>query len=101
MDPLLIQKILTTRFDGDDVKMARTAHFMGLIKSGIDGMATMGVVLDIQPRDLEYLQPVLASKVDPMSSLDAAIAHMQRASTHATHEEGPQDQGRHDEGVRG
>lgn len=89
MDPLLIQKILTNKYRGDDVKIARTAHFMGLIKSGIDGMASLGVVLDVQAQGVEGQDPTsIPPTPNVLESLESAIAHMQRVSSHATHEEG-------------
>lgn len=90
MDPQQIQKILTKTFEGDHVRVARTAHFMGLVKSGVDGMATLGIILRINVHGLQEYQPA-APAPDPLSSLDTAIALMMEASRHATHEEGHED----------
>lgn len=87
MDPLQIQKILTGIFEGDHVRIARTAHFMGLVKSGIDGMASLGIILRLDVYGLEGAE-AKPPEIDPLSSLEVAIAFMQEASTNATHEEG-------------
>lgn len=91
MNPTQIQKILTTQHEGDHVRVARIQHFMGLLKSGIDGMASLGVVLRIEAEGMPADVLPQAAAPDPLSALDTAIAFMQGASTHATHEEGNKD----------
>lgn len=102
MDIIRIQQLLSIKFSKDHSRVARMSHFMGLLKTAVDGMATLGVVLrvEVETHDLEAL-PVPAAPIDPLTSLDLAIAHMQRASTHATHEEGHQDQIRDGADIRG
>jgi hypothetical protein len=86
MDTIQIQSLLTAKFAGDNFKLARVAHFMGMLKTGIDGMSALGIVMRIEAEGLEGLVPAPAPP-NALESLDSAIAHMLRA-THATHEEG-------------
>lgn len=102
MDLMRIQTLLTMRFRDDHARRARMAHFMGLLKTGLDGMATLGVVMRVEVDGLmESSSPPPPPPPDPLTSLDLAIAHMVRATTHATHEERSEDQDGHDEGVWG
>lgn len=55
---------------------------MGLIKTGLDGMASMGVVMWVEGQDLESLTEASVPP-DPLSSLDTAIELMQKASKNA------------------
>jgi hypothetical protein len=58
-------------------------HFMGLLKTGLDGMATLGVVIKL---DVEGVESTLVTWSEPpnaLESLDRAIAFMQEASKHA------------------
>jgi hypothetical protein len=59
-------------------------HFMGLLKTSLDGMATLGVVINLQ---VEGVEPTLVTWNEPpntLESLETAIEFMQRASKNAT-----------------
>lgn len=98
MDLIRMQTLLAMKFQGDQTRIARMAHFMGLIRTGVDGMASLGVVLRVEGDGLERGQPREERlPPDPLESLENAIAHMQRASAppevkYATHQERPEDQ---------
>lgn len=91
MDVLRIQQLLASKFAGDHIRSARMAYFMGLLKTSVDGMAGLGVVLRVECDGLAEQKPIPPT-IDPLTSLDTAIALMQKASRHATHEERPEDQ---------
>lgn len=93
MDLMRMQTLLAARFLKDHSRLARMSHFMGLLKSAVDGMAGLGVVLRVEADGLEGEKPLPPAPAgpDPLESLDTAIAHMVRASTHATYEKGPED----------
>lgn len=82
MNLIDLQKRLEARFSDNPARVARTAHFMGLIKTGLDGMASMGVVMWVEGQDLESLTEAPVPP-DPLSSLDTAIELMQKASKNA------------------
>lgn len=86
-----LQQRLASRFAGDHIRSARMAYFMGLLKTSVDGMAGLGVVLRVECDGLAQQKP-LPPTIDPLASLDTAIALMQKASRHATHEEREEDQ---------
>lgn len=90
MDLAILQEMIQSQFRNDHSRCARVAHFVGLLKTGVEGMATMGVVLRIEAENLE-LKAALQPVPDVISSLEAAIAHVQGGS-HATHQEGAEDQ---------
>lgn len=95
-----MQMLLASRMAGDHSRVARMAHFMGLIRTGVDGMASLGVVLRVEGEGFERGRPLPPNTPDPMESLETAIGFMQRASTHATHEEGPENQEGHGQDLR-
>lgn len=77
-----IQKLLAAKFEGDYLRISRMAHFMGLLKTALDGMVSLGVVIRIEAQGLEG---VVASPPipDPLASMESAIALMQEASKNA------------------
>lgn len=83
MDSTEIQVLLTAKHAGDHVRIARIAHFMGLLKSGVDGMASMGVVIKLDVPGLEVSEVRLPPSPNVLASIETAIAHM---SGHATHQ---------------
>lgn len=91
-----IQSILTARSNGDHWRLARIAHFMGLLKTAIDGMASLGVVLRVEAEGVSGEEPGAPPPSNALESLDRAIAFMQGASGNATHEERPENQIRND-----
>lgn len=93
MDLMQMQTLLAARFPKDHSRLARMSHFMGLLKSAVDGMAGLGVVLRVEADGLDAMssRPPPPARPDPLESLDTAIAHMVRASSHATYEKGPED----------
>lgn len=84
MNLIDLQKRLEAKFSDNPARVARIAHFMELIKTGLDGMAAMGVVMWVEGQDLEGLEQPPASP-DPLSSLDTAIDLMQKASKNAAY----------------
>ena len=84
MNLIDLQNKLIAKFPGDHARMARVAHFMGLIRTGLEGMAAMGVVMWVEGQDLEGLEEAPKAP-DPLSSLDTAIDLMQKASRNATY----------------
>lgn len=90
MDLSKLQTLLQMKYKNDASRVARIAHFIGLLKTGVDGMATMGVILNISTDDIE-LQGAAEPVPNALSSLDAAIAHVQGGSR-ATYQEGPENQ---------
>jgi hypothetical protein len=84
MDTIQIQSLLTAKFAGDNTRISRLAHFMGLLKSGLDGMAGLGVVMRLEVEGLEGITPA-APVPNALESLDSAIAHMLKASVNATY----------------
>jgi len=69
-----MQARLETRFEGDHARIARMRHFMGMLKSSVDGLIAIGVVVNV---DIEGL-PDQASPAPPnaLESLETAIEHM-------------------------
>jgi hypothetical protein len=76
-----IQTLLTARFGDDYSRISRMAHFMGLLKTGLDGMASLGIVLRLEGENLDPVEGLVSLPMsDVMGSLDSAIAHMQKAT---------------------
>lgn len=90
MDLSKLQTTLQMRYKNDASRVARIAHFIGLLKTGVEGMATMGVILNVTSDDIE-LRGAIEPVSDVLGSIDAAIAHVQGGS-HATNSQGPEDQ---------
>jgi hypothetical protein len=81
MDLSEIQKALTIRFADDYSKISRIAHFIGMMKTGIDGLSALGVVINLNVDGLE-MTGVIDNNPDPeppTNSLASAIAFMQSA----------------------
>lgn len=77
-----IQKLLAVKFEGDYLRISRMAHFMGLLKTALDGMVSLGVVIRIEAQGLDGItaKPPIP---DPLASMESAIALMQEASKNA------------------
>lgn len=54
-----IQHRLTAKFQGDHSRIARMEHFVGLLKTAIDGLAGLGVVVSVGVEGLEGFSPVV------------------------------------------
>lgn len=87
-----IQSILSARAEGDHWRLARISHFMGLLKTGVDGMASLGVVLRVEAEGMSGDESGVPPPPDTLGSLDRAIAFMQGVSGNASHEERQEDQ---------
>lgn len=80
MTPAEIQLALEHIYDGDHTRLNRMRHFMGLLRSAVDGMATLGVVLKLEVEGLKTTETDMVSPPSPLESLELAIAHMQQAT---------------------
>lgn len=74
MNLYVMQQKLETRFEGDHARIARMRHFMGMLKSSVDGLVALGIVIQI---DIEGLPDVAAPATpNALESLESAIAQM-------------------------
>jgi len=65
-----LQPILRSRFEGHQT--VRFDHFMNMLISAVDGLAAMGVVLNVQAEGV-VITTARDSPPEPVGSLDAAI----------------------------
>jgi hypothetical protein len=75
VDPSLIQRKLATRFEGDYTRAARMHHFMNMLRAALDGMASIGVVIQVEVNGVDE-EPLGPPAPGPLESLETAIAHM-------------------------
>lgn len=83
MNVMKLQELLTMKFEGDHARIARMQHFASLLKTGIDGMATLGVIINIEVEGIETTLVQWAEPSNILSSLEVAIDFMQQASKNA------------------
>jgi hypothetical protein len=84
MNTIRLQNLLTAKFEGDHVRIARMQHFIGLLRTGLDGLATLGVVIKISAEGLESPDVAWQEPENTLESLEKAIAFMQGASKNVT-----------------
>lgn len=77
MTPAEIQRVLEAKFADDHSRAVRMRHFMGLLRTAVDGLATMGIVLRVDAEGLEGAE-VPPPPPDPLNSLAEAIAHIHK-----------------------
>lgn len=78
-----LPKILAAKWEGDHSRIARMVHFVGLLKSGMEGLASLGVVIYADVEGIEETDVAPEPKEGPFESMDAAISFMQEASKNA------------------
>lgn len=73
----VMQQILEARFVDDYARLARMRHFMALLRSAADGMAGIGIVLEINAEGLDESEASLEAPA-AVSSLAEAISLMRK-----------------------
>lgn len=75
-----LPKILGARWEGDHSRIARMYHFVALLKSGMEGLASIGVVVYVDVPDIEETEEPPPPKPSIFESMDAAIDFMKEAT---------------------
>jgi len=79
-----MRKILAEKYKDNQGQMARMTHFVGLLKAGMEGLISMGIVVYVDAEGLEDTEPTPESP-NVMESVETAVKFMQEASKNATH----------------
>jgi hypothetical protein len=85
MDISALREMLRREFSNSPNRATRAVHYLDQLKTGVDGLAGLGIVVTLHIGNLQDLSPPQIES-NPLASLNSAIELMQKASRHANGE---------------